>query len=210
MSDDPEVTRGRLARATGLAFAVATMVFVTTVLPAEFGRDPTGFGRLTGISKLALTAPPEPALAPGAGAAPAAAVDKPAGAPFRDHDVAPRSDEFAIPLEFADELEFKVRMKAGNTLLYSMVVEGARSAEDAYADFHGEVPGADPEQVVEYRQSTGLASQGALRAPMDGIHGWFLQNRGDERIVVRLRLSGFYELIPAGEPGNDRGIVPGT
>lgn len=206
MSNDRVPSRARLGRATGLAFAAATLIFVTTVLPAEFGRDPTGFGRLTGISKLALSAPAAASVMPAANAAISATAG--AGAPLQEQVAAPRSDEFAIPLEFADELEFKVRMKAGSTLLYSLIVEGARSPEDAYADFHGEVPHAEPEQVVEYRQATGLASHGALRAPMDGVHGWFLQNRGEDRIVVHLRLSGFYELIPAGEAGNERGIQP--
>jgi hypothetical protein len=26
-------------------------------------------------------------------------------------------------------------------------------------------------------------------------------------VVVRLKLSGFYELVPAGQPGNEAGIV---
>jgi hypothetical protein len=206
MSDDAAPSRARLGRATGLAFAAATLIFVTTVLPAEFGRDPTGFGRLTGISKLALSAPAAAPVMPVANAAIAAAPG--AVTPLQEQGGAPRSDEFSIPLEFADELEFKVRMKAGSTLVYSLTVQGARSPEEAYADFHGDVPHAEPEQVVEYRQATGLASHGALRAPMDGVHGWFLQNRGDDRQVVRLRLSGFYELIPAGEYGNERGIQP--
>jgi len=32
--------------------AVATVLTIFAVLPAEFGRDPTGFGKLTGLIKL--------------------------------------------------------------------------------------------------------------------------------------------------------------
>ncbi|MEZ5498843.1 MAG: hypothetical protein R3E77_05350 [Steroidobacteraceae bacterium] len=200
------VSGRRLGRATAIALLAATLIFVTTVLPAEFGRDPTGFGRLTGLTKLSLSAPVQPSAIPNDNTA--MAVPLGGAAPLQEQAAAPRSEEFVIPLDFADELEFKVRMKAGATLLYSLQIEGARSPIDAYTDFHGDVPGAEPEQVIEYRQATGLTSNGALRAPMDGVHGWFLQNRGDDPITVRLRLTGFYDLIPAGEYGNERGIEP--
>jgi hypothetical protein len=35
-------------------------------------------------------------------------------------------------------------------------------------------------------------------APFDGIHGWYFQNQSDKKVVVHLKLSGFYELDPAG------------
>jgi hypothetical protein len=61
--------------------------------------------------------------------------------------------------------------------------------------------------VANYRKATGLSQRGALTAPFDGIHGWFFQNNGDMPVVVRLRLSGFYDLIPSGQAGNEAGIV---
>jgi hypothetical protein len=35
-----------------------------------------------------------------------------------------------------------------------------------------------------------------LTAPFTGIHGWYLRNDADEPIVVRLKVAGFYELVP--------------
>ena len=40
---------GQLARATLAAIAIAGILLVTVVLPAEFGRDPTGVGQATGL-----------------------------------------------------------------------------------------------------------------------------------------------------------------
>lgn len=45
-------SRRRLLLATLVAFLVALMLLFTFILPAEFGVDPTGIGRLTGLSKL--------------------------------------------------------------------------------------------------------------------------------------------------------------
>ena len=40
---------------------------------------------------------------------------------------------------------------------------------------------------------------GSLIAPIDGVHGWYLQNQGVKKAVVTLRLAGFYELVPPGQ-----------
>jgi hypothetical protein len=34
------------------------------------------------------------------------------------------------------------------------------------------------------------------------------ENRSAKAVTVRLKISGFYDLIPAGETGNKAGIVP--
>jgi hypothetical protein len=60
--------------------------------------------------------------------------------------------------------------------------------------------------VATYKQAFGLRQQGALTAPFDGIQGWQFSNSSERPVVVRLRLSGFYALIPAGQPGNEAGI----
>ena len=38
--------------------------------------------------------------------------------------------------------------------------------------------------------------RGTLVAPFTGIHGWYLRNDTEAPIVVRLKVAGFYELLP--------------
>ena len=61
--------------------------------------------------------------------------------------------------------------------------------------------------VATYRQAYGTSRHGALTAPFDGIHGWQFSNSSEKPVVVKLRIAGFYELIPSGQPGNEAGIV---
>ncbi len=61
--------------------------------------------------------------------------------------------------------------------------------------------------VASSKQAFGLRAQGALTAPFDGIQGWQFSNSSEKPVVVRLKASGFYELVPAGEEGNLAGIV---
>ena len=57
--------------------------------------------------------------------------------------------------------------------------------------------------MAEYRKAAGTTDNGVLVAPFAGIHGWYFQNQSVGAVKVKLRLAGFYTLIPAGEPGNE-------
>ncbi len=204
---EPRLSAGRLLGVTFGAAIVATVVVFGAVLPAEFGKDPTGFGRLSGLSRLAA---PQGQVAP----RPSAAA---AGVGLTRFEVGPpHNDTLDISLAAADtdpagaELEYKVAMQAGAALVYTWTVEGLSNAAEFYYDLHSEGEGTPEPRVVEYRQATGSASSGSLTAPFDGIHGWYFQNQSDRPVVVHLRISGFYELIPPGRPGNLAGVMPGT
>jgi hypothetical protein len=200
-------SRGRLGLIVGGAGLAAALVVVGFILPAEFHVDPTGFGKATGLYKLGE---PQPRTAHVA--LPTAS----AGASITQYYPVPyRSDVVEIPLaasgdeEGRNELEYKVRMKAGDSFVYAWSVDGVPNPEEFYFDFHGETP-APPggeAKVVEYKQSTGTASNGTLIAPIPGVHGWYLQNQSVKPVVVKLKLSGFYELVPPGQYGNEAGIV---
>lgn len=195
--------RGRLIAATLGALLVAALIVLGAVLPAEFNRDPLGLGRLTGIGK--LWAPPEKTVDTKSASAPLA----------REFDVPFREDTVEIPLggfmtgAENSELEYKVRMKKGAALTYSWGVTGAERADDFHFDQHGHTTPApgQPMTVATYKQAFGLKQAGALTAPFDGIQGWQFSNSSEQPVVVRLKLAGFYELIPGGEAGNEAGVV---
>jgi hypothetical protein len=198
------LSRGRLI-AIGLGgFALAALVTVVFVLPAEFQRDPTGLGRMMGLAKLGAAEPKVETVA----------ADSGAGISARYYLAPFRSDEIVIPLaakgdaDRKDRLEYKVALTRGDTVVYSWKAEGLADPNQLHYDFHGEKPAtaSTPQRVAEYQQGLGDASNGMLVAPMDGVHGWYLENRSARPIVVRLKVSGFYRLVPAGEPGNMAGI----
>jgi hypothetical protein len=162
------------------------------VLPAEYGFDPTGFGRLTGLTRIAAAEPETVA----------AVVPTGEGAAARSYGAAFRTDVIDIPLPPDGELEYKVQMKPGDTLVYSWEVEGFENPEWFYYDFHGETwprPEGEKAKVAEYEKKVGVKASGSLIAPFEGVHGWYLQNQGGKPVVVHLKLSGFYELILPGE-----------
>ena len=200
--------RGRLLLWTLGALVLAALIVLGAILPAEFNRDPLGVGKLTGVIR--LWAPGEKKVG----------VNDAAGPLAREYPAPFRSDVVEIPLgDFlagadSSELEYKVHMKKGATLIYSWEVVGAANANDFHYDFHGHTTPTAAETakgvqmtVATYRQAFGLKQQGALTAPFDGIQGWQFSNSSETPVTVRLRLSGFYDLIPSGQPGNEAGVV---
>jgi hypothetical protein len=203
-AETPALSRAKLASLLGGALGLAVLTLVLFVLPAEFRMDPTGFGKLTGLEKLA--APPPPTVVAPAPASASASAQFSA-TPYR-------TDSIDIPLAANDdELEYKVRMKRGDAITYSWTADGIDDPDLFYFDFHGELhpaPAGAPQTIAEYAQQTGLHSSGSLRAPFDGVHGWYLQNQSEKPVVVHLKVSGFYELVPPGDYGNERGIEAGA
>lgn len=194
-----------LLLSTGGALLVAAVIVFAAVLPAEYNQDPLGIGRATGLSR--LWAPNEVTVSPDAAAGPAA----------RREPVPFRTDTFEIPLAAdGDEgrrnaLEFKVRLPKGGTLVYSWQAEGLKVPEDLMFDFHGHTVAAEAKgdvSVAAYEKGSGSAANGSLVAPVAGIHGWYFRNRSDQPIRVRVKLSGFYQLVPGGQEGNLAGIQP--
>lgn len=194
---------------TGGGFMAAAVIAACFVLPTEFHIDPTGFGRLSGLDRLAGAKTMTVAVANTNGKAAGP------GATANFYARAYRTDTIDIPLTSAEtneqksELEYKVAMKAGDGLVFSWTVSGLTNPEEFYYDFHGETPvgpGEPVAKVVEYKQATGLQSNGILVAPLSGIHGWYLQNQSVGPVVVHLKLSGFYDLVPPGQYGNLAGV----
>jgi hypothetical protein len=192
------LTKRRLAWRIAIGLAVATVVTFGAILPAEFSYDPLGIGNATGLLGLSGGSPKT------AGTTEASA-DANSAARFYDAEF--RTDTIDIPLtpdgelvgdRFGSEIEYKVKMKAGATLIYSWTVADP-PAEEFYYDFHGESL-VDSTRVISFRETTGKDSRGSLIAPFDGIHGWYFQNQSVKPVVVRLKLAGFYELYDMSQP----------
>jgi hypothetical protein len=166
----------------------AAIILTTVVLPAEYRIDPLGVGAATGL--LQLSRPKEIEIV--------GASEGSKSSLFHSYTAELRTDTIDIPLAAAgdvdgkDQLEWKVRMRTGETLVYSWTADAP--AEEFYFDLHGESPPSPEVKMVTYQKGTGIASRGSIVAPFDGIHGWYLQNQSERPVVFRLKLGGFYQL----------------
>jgi hypothetical protein len=196
------LSAGRMLGVTVGAFLLGSLIVFGAILPAEFNWDPLGLGRVTGLGR--LWAPRQVPFDTSKSEVPLA----------REFSAGFRSDVIEIPLQaetearVGNDLEYKVRMVKDAALIYEWSVSGIRNPTEFYYDFHGHtLDGRTEMTVATYKQATGTSVNGALTAPFDGIHGWYFQNQSVNPVVVRVKISGFYELIAPGEAGNEYGII---
>jgi hypothetical protein len=115
---------------------------------------------------------------------------------FREYSADYRTDVIDIPLGPFGELEYKLGLNEGDAIVYQWDAVELEDPEMLYAEFHGHTPPVNNAgDLMFYRKATGGTERGTLIAPFTGIHGWYLRNEGEEPIVVRLKVAGFYELL---------------
>ena len=168
MSDTVNTHKGRNGRIlvpSLLSFLVAVCVFVVFVLPAEYGRDPTGLGKLMGIDGISAYSVGVLSL----------------------EEESIKKDEIVFTLEPFESIEYKYRLAAGQSMIFSWDAD-----EQVIFDFHSEEEGTDPDDAVSFEVGKGSTRRGTYVAPFDGIHGWFWENRGAQSVEVRLTTTGFY------------------
>lgn len=173
-----------LLRSTFVAVAVAIALLVTTVLPAEFGVDPTGVGRVLGLTEMGKI---KLALAREAEAEDRALREEEAAATATDTDSV-RAHDTELSLAPNEGKEIKLVMVKGGTATYRWSVTGGV----VNYDMHGDSTNA-PKSYHNYAKATGVsADSGSLTAAFDGSHGWFWRNRSPTTVTVTLRTRGAY------------------
>lgn len=191
----------QLRRSTIVALAIALALLVAVILPAEYGVDPTRFGRLLGLTEMgeikvtlareaeaarvaevaAVTAIGGEATAPATAPAADPRADTPVRAPTR-------ADTVVVTLAPNEGKEVKLVMARGARATFAW--ESAGGAVNF--DLHGDSTNA-PNSYHSYRKGTGVArDSGEVIAAFDGSHGWFWRNRSGAPVTLTLRTNGAY------------------
>ena len=205
----------KLIRSTIIAAIVALVLLVTVVMPAEYAMDPTGAGRLLGLTEMgeikeqlaeeAATdeaikmVPAQPTSEENASTlmetsepvSRATEAPEPGPEPGM-HEPAPTSDveptwrdKVRVVLTPGEGTEFKLTMNEGAIARFSWVSEGGPINYDTHGDGGG--------QSISYEKGRGVPeAEGELEAAFTGNHGWFFRNRNDNDITLVLRTAGEY------------------
>ena len=212
----------KLIRSTIIAAVVALVLLVTVVMPAEYALDPTGVGRLLGLTEMGEI---KEQLAEEAAADEAAqmvavqssteqeapevkepvvaeAVEEPALSP--EAEVAPAAPEPAPAPAPETEIaepqwqdEVRVVLTPGEGTEFKLTMEQGAVARFSWVSEGGPINydthGNGSGQSISYEKGRGVpADEGKLEAAFTGDHGWFFRNRNDNDITLVLRTSGDY------------------
>ncbi len=164
-----------LFKATIIALVIAATVLVIAILPAEYNIDPTGLGKKVGLTELA---PKQKAVV-----SKRESKKKTAGSFM--------SDRVEVVIPAGKGLEYKFHLLKGSPMLYSWNSMGI----ELYFDFHGEPDGDTTGYFESYTESTASEVKGSFKAPFDGSHGWYWENKTNGPASVVLSTQGQYKVI---------------
>lgn len=202
----------RLLRSTLIALVTAMILLFTVVLPSEYGIDPTGVGRMLGLTamgeikqQLLEEAEQEAALA--ISTEPAKVVVTPpvsdtymsapelvtadAAQPSESLAVAETAwyDTLVIQLEPGEAAEVKVQMTAGAKLVFEWIADPGH----LNSTWHGN--GTAGEKATYRNGRAENFREGELIPSFDGRHGWFWRNRSNDTVTLTLNVRGNYSSI---------------
>lgn len=192
---------GQLLRSTFIAALIAAGLLVLIVLPAEYGIDATGAGRIFGLTQMGeikrslaaqnaaeaakTVAAPAPVPAPTPAPAPETQAQAPAGGAQQHSTV--------VRLKPGQAAEIKLSMRKGARVQY----EWSSAGGAVNFDTHGDPAGGAPKGFYHgYGKGRGAERDaGTLEAAFDGTHGWFWRNRSQKEVTVTLKTIGEYTKI---------------
>lgn len=202
----PRLETKQIIKATLAALILGTLIFVSAVLPAEYGKDPLGTGKLLGLNRLyqsgeqSETAMSETPTYPilkmaDAGSDPSIPMPKEANNPAPDKQYNEREDSVTVRVPAGKGIEFKMNVLKYGKVKYEWVTDHGV----LFTDFHGEVkeehPDPNKDEFFEsYTEAYSNNIIGTFCAPYEGRHGWYFKNKNKTDVVVSIRLKGQYTL----------------
>ncbi|MHB1107477.1 MAG: hypothetical protein ACYCZ2_14065 [Lutibacter sp.] len=206
----PVLEKNKIIKATIIALIVGALLLVVAVLPAEYGIDPTGAGKLFGFSRLYISDDPKTLSTTFEGvvsnsdfpliklekAGSNSNIERPVEAdnPPPAKQFEQKNDSVQVIVPAGKGVEFKINMLKYGQMKYEWATA---NREVLYFDFHGEVK-QEAEIKDVYFESYTMANSnnmvGTFLAPYEGKHGWFFRNNSNTDVVVNLRLKGSYIL----------------
>lgn len=190
-------TTGRLLRSTVVAALIAAVLLITTILPAEYGIDPTGVGRALGLThmseiKVSLAAEavasanePAPTIQ-----TPSMTIEQPTA--FVESTPPEQAHTMTVTLQPGQAAEIKLSMRKDAKVFF----EWSSAGGPVNFDTHGDPIGAPRDFYHGYDKGRNQVGQtGELQAAFDGTHGWFWRNRSNAEVTITLKTSGEYEEV---------------
>jgi hypothetical protein len=189
-------SKQNLFRSTLIAFVTASVLLVTTILPAEYGYDPTGFGKTLGLTEMGEI---KRQLAIEAEKDRVKPIEKKSSLMLFLAQFSPMSSAFAQTPVKTDTISFTLQPNEG--IEYKMVMKAGAKASFSWTseiivnyDMHGEKD--EKSAAHSYKKGRGVSKdEGQLEAAFEGTHGWFWRNRGTKPSLISLTVKGDYSAL---------------
>jgi hypothetical protein len=166
-----------LIKSTIIAIAIAGLVLVSFILPAEYNIDPTGIG-----AKLGLTALANPVATSEVNTTPST---------DSSTDSQKSADIIEVVVPAGRGVEYKFAMTQFNKMEYQWQTDGTA----LFFDLHGEPEGDTTGYYESYAIATLTEMKGSFTTPFTGVHGWYWKNTSKTPVKVKLTVTGEYTIV---------------
>ncbi|MFV8342916.1 hypothetical protein [Flavobacterium sp. XS2P39] len=203
-NSQPNLTSSQIIKATGIALVTSFIITIVAVLPAEYGKDYTGLGKIVGFSRLhqnedksneaeVVTPSFKELTLKNVGSSPEVPmpIEGKNPAPSKQYEI--RKDSVKITVPAGKGLEYKIAV-----LKYGQVKYAWKTNQGIlFVDMHGDVKSADKKSgyFESYTVANSNNMAGSFIAPYEGKHGWYFKNKTNQDIEVTINLTGDYQLI---------------
>lgn len=200
----PNLSSSQIIKATGIALVTSLIITIVAVLPAEYGKDYTGLGKVFGFTKLHQeddsieeTVAVRPTFKEltlknvGSGPEVSMPIEGKNPAPAKQYES--RNDSIKITVPVGKGIEYKITV-----LKYGQVKYAWKANQGVlFLDMHGDVKSADTKSgyFESYTVANSNNMAGSFIAPYEGKHGWYFKNKSKADIEVTINLTGEYQLI---------------
>ena len=191
---DDLASLSQLFKSAIAAVFAAVFLLLTAVLPAEYGVDPTGIGRVIGLTEMGQIKAELQMEAEQDSNIHGNNEDKTSF--FGKHGFSLISsanasnhwrERFEFELKPGEYNEVKFQMRKGQVVEYAWVGSGEGRVN---FDLHGHGNGAS----ATYEKGRGKTrGDGSFSAAFDGEHGWFWRNRDKRPAKITLLVTGDYD-----------------
>ena len=171
----------KLMKSTIIAIGIAAVILITTVLPAEYGIDPSGVGNMLGLLKMGEI---KVSLSEKSNRDKTESVtDSHLNIDLKPSNYISQKGEITISFKPNEGRELKVSMLNGEEMNYSWNTDGG----EIYFAAH-----TDSGEPHDYSEGTKSSDKGVLKAVGNGRHGWWYKNRTTEVVTLTLKVDGRY------------------
>ncbi|HMB17168.1 MAG TPA: hypothetical protein VKN62_12740 [Pelovirga sp.] len=180
----------KLIKSTIVAVVAAVFLLVVAILPAEYGIDPTGVGKVLGLTKmgeiktsLAQEVAAQSTVAP-VTTQPTEPIQQVVAEPV-EPVITLRKDSMELTLVPNEGKEIKLTLNKGERARYVWYTDGGAVNFDGHSD--------SVKHKIDYQswqKGTSNREEGELVAEFDGKHGWFWRNRTSKPVTITLQVEG--------------------
>ena len=180
----------KLIKSTIVAVVAAVFLLVVAILPAEYGIDPTGVGKVLGLTKmgeiktsLAQEVAAQSTVAP-VTTQPTEPTQQVVAEPV-EPVITLRKDSMELTLVPNEGKEIKLTLNKGERARYVWYTDGGAVNFDGHSD--------SVKHKIDYQswqKGTSNREEGELVAEFDGKHGWFWRNRTSKPVTITLQVEG--------------------